>query len=109
MDAKAATKQFSPPAEFAELSGLSPKPLTLSEFSVHSRLSPATIHRLKDAGKIPFVQPAGKGGKLLFPANALELMAAREPDPQSSAIASDGDRKRLSGPRPKWTQAPKRG
>src|SRR5688500_6607817 len=42
--------------------GAEPQLLTLSEFSARSRLSPATIHRLKDAGKIPFVQPAGKRG-----------------------------------------------
>ncbi len=90
--------------------GIEPQLLTLSEFSAHSRLSPSTIHRLKDAGKIPFVQPAGKGGKLLFPANAIELMATRELErPSTPAAASGGDSGRLSGPRPKWTQAPKHG
>ena len=94
----------------AESAGPEPQLLTLSEFSAHSRLSPATIHRLKDAGKIPFIQPAGKGGKLLFPINAIELMATPQLDrPSVPAAASGGDGVRLSGPRPKWTQAPKRG
>lgn len=90
--------------------GAEPQLLTFSEFRAHSRLSPATIHRLKDAGKIPFVQPAGKGGKLLFPINAIELMATPQLDrPSAPAAASGGDGGRLSGPRPKWTQAPKNG
>ena len=46
--------------------------VTIEELSEHSRLSIATIHRLKRAGKIPFFQPSGKGGRLLFPANAIE-------------------------------------
>ncbi|QDU26645.1 Helix-turn-helix domain protein [Anatilimnocola aggregata] len=87
-----------------------PQHLTLQEFSAISRLSPSTIHRLIKAGKIPFVQPAGKGGKLLFPLNAIELMATRTLDrPSAPAVASGDDCVRLSGPRPKWTQAPKRG
>lgn len=87
-----------------------PQHLTLQEFSATSRLSPSTIHRLKDAGKIPFIQPAGKGGKLLFPINAIELMATPQLDrPSAPAAASGGDGGRLSGPRPKWTQAPKQG
>lgn len=94
----------------ADSTGPEQQLLTFSEFSAHARLSPATIHRLKDAGKIPFVQPAGKGGKLLFPVNAIELMATRTPDrPSAPAVAGGDDGVRLSGPRPKWTQAPKRG
>ncbi len=49
--------------------------LTLKEFSDASKLSPATVHRLKRQGKISFFQPAGPRGKLLFPADAVEQAA----------------------------------
>ena len=35
----------------------SPQLLTVLEFSVKSRLSVATIHRLKKQGKIPYYHP----------------------------------------------------
>ncbi len=79
--------------------------LTIEELSAKSRLSRSTIHRLKRAGKIPFFQPAGKGGRLLFPADAVEQMAAASggAPPQSTAKPAKGDR--LSGRPPRWTQA----
>lgn len=49
--------------------------LTIEEFIAKSRLSVSTIHRLKRQGKIPYFQPAGKGGKLLFPPDAIECAA----------------------------------
>lgn len=80
-----------------------PQLLTLKEFSTASRLSSATIHRLKDAGRIPFHQPSGKGGKLLFPVNALDLVStASTTVPNVSAVDCPVGGERLSGPLPKW-------
>lgn len=79
----------------------SPRLLTVSEFSARSRLSVATIHRLKDQNKIPFYQPAGKGGRLLFPADAIKLAAPKEDKPSSPPI---DDRPHLSGRSPAWMQ-----
>jgi hypothetical protein len=76
--------------------------LTIEELSRHSRLSISTIHRLKRAGKIPCYQPSGKGGRLLFPPDAIERAAAAQGNP-SSAAATD-EPARLAGPRPTWLQ-----
>jgi hypothetical protein len=74
--------------------------LTIEELSSKAKLSIATIHRLKRAGKIPYFQPAGKGGALRFPADAIEQACS------SSAVspdaATDGAPRRLSGPVPNW-------
>ena len=72
--------------------------LTVSEFSAKSRLSVPTIHRLKHQGKIPYFQPAGKGGRLLFPADAIERAA--EAAKLSSPPAENPPH--LSGPPPTW-------
>ena len=71
--------------------------LTKAEFAIYSGLSLATVQRLKDQRKIHFHQPSGKGGRLLFPRDALERT-------QSTSVV-DPMRKgkpRLSGPRPLW-------
>ncbi len=73
-----------------------------------TQLSPSTIHRLKNAGKIPFYQPSGKGGKLLFPLNAIELAASAESAPSVPSDAEIAGSKRLSGPAPKWLSGPRR-
>jgi excisionase family DNA binding protein len=79
-----------------------PQLLTLKEFCGVTRLSPATIHRLIKAGKLPCYQPGGKGGKLLFAMNAIDLVAS--PVSASSALSADRNAgsQRLSGPTPKW-------
>ena len=41
--------------------------LTVDELSARTGLSLSSLHRLKKQGRIPFFQPAGKGGRLLFP------------------------------------------
>jgi len=82
-----------------------PQLLTFKEFSAASRLSSATIHRLIKAGKLPCLQPSGKGGKLLFPVNAIELATTTlSVAPQVTAADQRVGGKRLSGPTPKWTQ-----
>lgn len=73
-----------------------------------TQLSPSTIHRLKNAGKIPFYQPSGKGGKLLFPLNAIELAASAESAPSVPSDAGITGSQRLSGPAPKWLSGPRR-
>jgi excisionase family DNA binding protein len=81
--------------------------LTVQELSARSRLSPSTIHRLKREGKIPFFQPAGKGGRLLFPADAIERVpqALRTTLPDPSRPTGRAAR-HLSGPPPAWMRSP---
>ena len=62
--------------------------LSITELSARSGLSVSTLHRLKKAGKIPCLQPAGKGGRLLFPADAIE---------QSSETAATTDATTFTG------------
>ncbi len=76
--------------------------LTLKEYCGVTRLSPATIHRLIKAGKLPCYQPSGKGGKLLFPANAIELAASPASAPSAPPKSHSVGSQRLSGPAPKW-------
>jgi excisionase family DNA binding protein len=75
--------------------------LNIDELSTQTGLSTATIHRLKNQGKIPFYQPAGKRGRLLFPADAIERAAhaAEQPLPAPPTVE---DRPHLSGPPPAW-------
>ena len=77
--------------------------LTVSELSARSGLSSSTIHRLKATGKIPYYQPAGRGGTVLFPPDAIERTVAEAPTPTSQPSAPvDAQPRRLSGPRPAW-------
>lgn len=86
-----------------DTSQASPQLLTLKEFSKASRLSPATLHRLVKAGKLPCHQPGGKGGKLLFPINAIDLAATPSTTvPNVSDVDRQVGGERLSGPLPKW-------
>ena len=71
--------------------------LTIQELSAISRLSVTQLRRLARAGRIPFYQPGGTGGRLLFPPDAIE----RQFSPSS---ASDGDPQHLPGRRPQWKQ-----
>ena len=85
-----------------------PQLVDLKEICGVTRLSPATIHRLKNAGKLPFFQPSGKGGKLLFPINAIELAASAASAPSVPSDAGITGSQRLSGPAPKWLSGPRR-
>jgi Helix-turn-helix domain len=69
--------------------------VTLAELSVASTLSTSTIRRLVRAKRIPFVQPSGKRGKLLFPPDAIERTSPA-PNVDSDVPAS------LSGKKPRW-------
>lgn len=91
----------------ADLNGAaSPKLLTLKEFSDFSKLSPATIHRLKRQGKILFFQPSGPRGKLLFPADAVEQAAkAASNDSVPASPGTVRTKAHLSGPCPAWMKS----
>ena len=85
-----------------------PQLLTLREFCGVTRLSSATIHRLIKAGKLLCFQPSGKGGKggkLLFPANAIDLAASPASAPSALSEDRNAGSQRLSGPTPKWLGA----
>ena len=77
--------------------------LTAPELSVRTGLSLSTIHRLKKRGNIPYFQPAGKGGSVLFPHDAIEhaLDSSREFVPLPPT-RNNGSNDRLYGPRPTW-------
>lgn len=80
------------------------KLLGIKELSQKIGLSVSTIHRLKNAGKIPFFQPAGKRGRLLFPADAIEQAAASLPPLEEGQAPAADSSKRLSGRMPNWMQ-----
>jgi hypothetical protein len=67
-------------------------PGTIFELSQTSGLS-STIRRLKDDNRIPYLQPGGKGGKLLFPPDAIERTSP-------ASDAGDTSSGRISGKRP---------
>jgi hypothetical protein len=79
--------------------------LTTKELSARSHLSAATLHRLKRQGKLPYFQPSGPGGRLLFPADAIERCAKAVDSEQFIPSGSiDESRRHLSGRRPAWMQ-----
>ena len=70
--------------------------LTISELSAQSRLSVSQLRRLAKAGRIPFLQPGGPGGKLLFPPDA--LLKANDPPQESAGVSV----RPQHGRRPNW-------
>jgi excisionase family DNA binding protein len=79
--------------------------LTVKELCAKCRLSPASVYRLTRQRKIPFFQPAGKGGALRFPPDAIER--ATEATPQSNQppdAHSNATKRHLSGRPPAWMQ-----
>ena len=77
----------------------------IKELRARTGLSLSTLHRLKTNGKIPCYQPAGKGGRLLFPANAIERCATATAQEQTTLEPSASEpRDHLSGRRPNWMQ-----
>ena len=69
--------------------------ITIAELSQSSGLSQSTIRRLQRDNRIPYFQPAGKGGKLLFPPDAIERTS-----PVSDAAETEP--RRFRGKRPNW-------
>ena len=78
--------------------------LDVVKLSIVTGLSQSTIHRLKRAGEIPFFQPAGKGGRLLFPLDAIERTGASHSSEPTTPIVNDA-KNQLAGPRPAWMQS----
>lgn len=89
---------------------------SLEELAAYGGLSESTIHRLKRAGKIPYFQPAGKGGRVLFPADALEKASPAHPyhrqlegdicpsinDVEPSETPKPATKSPRQGKRPRW-------
>lgn len=76
--------------------------LDIDELIVRAGLSRATIWRLKRAGKIPFFQPGGKGGRVKFPEDAIEPAGRCETPSSVPDDAESVSSERLPGPRPQW-------
>jgi predicted DNA-binding transcriptional regulator AlpA len=76
--------------------------LNIDELVERSGLSEATIWRLKNAEKIPFYQPGGKGSRVTFPPDALERnYSAQNPDEPSGNEPSSSSTIN-TGPKPDW-------
>ena len=83
--------------------------LTKQELAVRSGLSEATIQRYKDSGRIPFFQPGGKGGRVLFPLDAIESAQRELADsggPAATVPPASKNPPKLPGPRPHWQTNP---
>ena len=75
----------------------SPDYIDIDCLSQRSGLSKSTLRRLVKSERIPYLQPAGKGGKLLFPADALESLR-NDPSPLPPPPQPDT----LPGRTPHW-------
>lgn len=73
--------------------------LTIQELSNRSGVPVVTLRRWVRQGRIPYLQPAGHGGRLLFQPDALGRSQVQSTAQQTSATPP------LSGPQPKWTQS----
>ncbi len=78
------------------MDGASRQYLKIDELSKKTGLSVPTLRRLVRNKRIPCIQPAGKGGRLLFPPDALESLN------QMPVTEVKQPSERLSGRRPKW-------
>lgn len=76
--------------------------LDIGELVAHTGLSEATIWRLKRAGRIPFFQPAGKGGRVKFPEDAIESAGLTAVRSAPRVVDDPHPSERLPGPLPKW-------
>jgi predicted DNA-binding transcriptional regulator AlpA len=74
--------------------------LDIAELTARAGLSRATVWRLKRDGKIPFFQPSGKGGRVMFPEDAIECaFSCESPD---AVIPDSVTSEKLPGPQPSW-------
>ena len=74
--------------------------LTIKDVCKLLKLSAPTIHRYRAAGKIPSIQPAGKGGAIRFPLDLLERMNAKNSTAESAEPTRSHET--LAGQKPKW-------
>lgn len=77
--------------------------LTIRELSAKTSFSVSQLRRLARQGRIPCFQPGGKGGKLLFPPDAIEQCLADAPNPDGDAAPET--QKPLSGRCPAWMKS----
>ena len=75
--------------------------LDIDELVARTGLSKATIWRLKTSGKIQFYQPGGKGTRVTFPENAIEVSSLNK-ESHLPVPANPEELERLPGPSPKW-------
>ena len=88
--------------------------LSPQEFSELSGLSLSTVRRYLRNGRLPYRQPAGRRGRILIPAAALELSSAATPPGETSQARAAPSTPattlppvtpaRPPGPRPRWTR-----
>jgi hypothetical protein len=71
------------------------KYLNLRELSVATGISETQLRRLAKDRKIPSFQPGGKGGRLLFPPDAIEKSEQPQPGFEATGLP-------LAGRRPLW-------
>jgi hypothetical protein len=71
------------------------KLLTIRELSARSGISITQLRRLANSGRIAFFQPGGRGGKLLFPPDAIEKSGQPQPEIEATGLP-------LAGRRPLW-------
>jgi predicted DNA-binding transcriptional regulator AlpA len=79
--------------------------LDIEDLVALSGLSRATIWRLKRAGKIPYFQPSGKNGRVLFPPDAIERMGESA---ESQSPTNSPSEEKLPGPSPSWMTSTQR-
>lgn len=77
--------------------------LSIDELSERTGLGVSTLRRLARTGRIPVYQPGGKGGKLLFPPDAIERAGQASESPTDDA--NDRNSKSLPGRRPNWLKS----
>lgn len=82
--------------------------LTKRQLARRTGLSESTIQRLKDFNKVPFFQPGGKGARVLYPLNAVEVAFAHvSSDSSQTASVRKTDQESntaIPGPKPRWLQ-----
>jgi len=83
-----------------------PRYIDVHELSARSGLSVSTLRRLKKQGKIPFFQPAGPGGRVLFAPDAIERASQQVDIQQQPQAGSTIPTSRLAGRRPNWMHGP---
>ena len=71
--------------------------LNIKELSLLTGYSVTQLRRLVRSGVLPFMQPAGKGGRLFFASDALERA--------NTAQKVSAPVNRLSGKRPDWIRS----
>lgn len=74
--------------------------MDIKELADRTGLSVSTLRRFVRQRQIPFLQPAGKGGKILFPFDVVSSLQTNVPAQQSAPT----QRSPLAGRRPNWTK-----